>query len=142
MPSYKPVPGKRSAVLYGGDSPNNPGGRLPFRAYDWEGGANLIDVTGSACLGYGIYESGLKHLTLTLAGIWDANRNPFSTAPAFKIGQKLKYLTVQVHGTVRATTPTAIVTNFKIKSIAEGLAVYVIQLTGTYQFNDTSGAQA
>jgi len=140
--SYKPVAGKLSAVIYGGDSPNNPGVRLPFNAYGWDGEASLIDVTGSACLNFYLFESGLKTLSLTVAGVWDANRNPFTAAPTFKLGQKLKGLTLLVHGAVKARTSTAIVTKFKTKALAAGLTIYLVELTATYQFNDFSGNPA
>ena len=140
--SYSPVPGKLSAVIYGGDSPNNPGGRLPFNAYSWDGSANLIDVTGSGCTKFMCFDDGLKHMSLLLVGVWDANRNPFTVAPTFKLGSKVSGLIMKVHGAVQAYTSKAIVTNFKAKAVANGLTVYLVELTAAWQFNDYSGNPA
>ncbi len=139
MTSYKPVSGKKSAVKYGSGSN---GVSLPFSAYHWDANAPLLDMSNANCDGYAQFESGLKLITITLYGVWNAARNPFAVAPTFKLGQRLNNLFVVAYGTVAAGAAAAVVSRFQVLSDAPGLCEYIISLTGTWTFEDFSGTKA
>lgn len=138
MASYTPQSGINGRVIWASNSYTYD---MPVDTYVWSANNNIQEAPSFTGAPFVEHCNGMKRANMTVTGTWNADKNPFNTAPLMQIGDEGE-LTLKMNADDKATAPTARIASWDITDFVDGKAEYVITFIADWKFDDFGDDEA